>query len=238
MTVRPSDLPIAIRPISARGLAAATALYALFFLALPATAADLPSSNVPIDFTADEVVHNRDLGVITASGNVEIVHGPRTLYANSVTYSERQGTIAATGSVRILEPNGDVIFADYMELTSDMRDGMIKSLRMLLADRSRMAGAEARRMDGNRHELDRGVYSACEPCQKDPSRPPLWQVKAVRVVHDADRQTVEYKDAWLELAGVPIAYTPYFSHPDPTVKRRTARWAGCASTNSPPSSAA
>ena len=221
MTVRPSDLPIAIRPISARGLAAATALYALFFLALPATAADLPSSNVPIDFTADEVVHNRDLGVITASGNVEIVHGPRTLYANSVTYSERQGTIAATGSVRILEPNGDVIFADYMELTSDMRDGMIKSLRMLLADRSRMAGAEARRMDGNRHELDRGVYSACEPCQKDPSRPPLWQVKAVRVVHDADRQTVEYKDAWLELAGVPIAYTPYFSHPDPTVKRRT-----------------
>ena len=214
-------LPIAIHPAPSRTFAMVAAVCALLSFDVPATAAEAPVSDVPINFTADEVVHNRDLGTVTATGNVEVVHGPRTLYADSITYNERQGLIAASGSVRILEPSGDVVFADYMELTSDMRDGMIKSLRMLLADRSRMAGAEAKRVNGTRHEMERGVYSACEICQKDPSRPPLWQVKAVRVIHDADRQTVEYKDAWLEMAGIPIAYTPYFSHPDPTVKRRT-----------------
>ena len=30
-----------------------------------------------------------------------------------------------------------------------------------------------------------------------------------------------YRDAWLEMAGVPVMYTPYLSHPDATVKRRS-----------------
>lgn len=187
----------------------------------PASSAAIAATDQPLNFTADEVTHNRDLGVVTASGNVEIVHGGRTLYADSITYNERQDLIAASGNIRLLEESGDVIFADYMELTSDMRDGVMKSLRILLADRSRIAAVEARRTDANRHEMDRAVYSPCETCRKDPSRPLLWQVKAVRVVHDVERQTIEYKDAWLELGGIPVAYTPYFSHPDPTVKRRT-----------------
>ena len=128
-----------------------------------------------MNLTADEVVHNRDLGVITASGNVEIVQGPRTLYADSITYNERQDLISASGNVRLHESTGDVIFADYVELTGDMREGTLKSLRLLLADRSRLAAAEARRSDGTRLELDRAVYSPCEPCKTDPSRPLLWQ---------------------------------------------------------------
>jgi LPS-assembly protein len=194
---------------------------ALLFAVTPAAGQPRTDGTLPANLTADEVVHNRDLGIVTASGNVEVVHGPRTLYADSVTYNERQDTISATGNVRLHEANGDVIFADYVELTGDMRDGTIKSLRLLLTDRSRLAATEARRSGGTRHDFDRAVYSPCEPCQRNSSRPLLWQVKAVRVIHDAERQTVEYKDAWMEMFGVPVAYTPYFSHPDPTVKRRT-----------------
>ena len=52
-------------------------------------------------------------------------------------------------------------------------------------------------------------------------KPPLWQVKAIRVIHDKEQRTIEYRDAWLEVAGIPVAYTPYLSHPDPTVKRES-----------------
>jgi LPS-assembly protein len=206
-----------------RARAAEVLVLAAFLLAVATPAAGQPRTEtaVPANLTADEVVHNRDLGVVTASGNVEIVHGPRTLYADTVTYNERQDLISASGNVRLHESTGEVIFADYVELTGDMREGTMRSLRMLLADRSRVAAVTARRSDGTRHDFERAVYSPCEPCKTDPSRPLLWQVKAVRVIHDADRQTVEYKDAWMEMYGVPVAYTPYFSHPDPTVKRRT-----------------
>jgi LPS-assembly protein len=49
----------------------------------------------------------------------------------------------------------------------------------------------------------------------------LWQVKAMQVVNNEKKQTIEYKDAWLEMAGVPVAYTPYFEHADPRVKRHS-----------------
>ena len=201
--------------------AAAFVLAVLVLAAAPAAGQPRPDATLPANLTADEVVHNRDLGVVTATGNVEIVQGLRSLYADTVTYNERQDLISASGGVRLHEATGEVIFADYMELTGDMREGTMKSLRLLLVDRSRVAATEARRSGGNRHEFDRAVYSPCESCKTDPSRPLLWQVKAVRVVHDAERQTVEYKDAWMEMFGIPVAYTPYFSHPDPTVRRRT-----------------
>ena len=206
---------------NATSFSVAILLVALVLAAAPAAGQPRLDNAPPVNLTADEVVHNRGLGIITASGNVEIVQGPRTLYADSITYNERQDLISASGNVRLHESTGDVIFADYVELTGDMREGTLKSLRLLLADRSRLAAAEARRSDGTRLELDRAVYSPCEPCKTDPSRPLLWQVKAVRVIHDAERQTIEYKDAWIEMFGIPVAYTPYFSHPDPTVKRRT-----------------
>jgi LPS-assembly protein len=35
------------------------------------------------------------------------------------------------------------------------------------------------------------------------------------------RGELTYRDAHLEFYGVPIAYTPYFKHPDPTVDRQS-----------------
>ena len=66
-----------------------------------------------------------------------------------------------------------------------------------------------------------GVYTACEPCNDDPKKPPLWQVKAARIIHDQTEKMMYFEDARLEFFGVPIAYFPYMSAPDPTVKRKT-----------------
>ncbi|MCK6418161.1 MAG: LPS assembly protein LptD, partial [Alphaproteobacteria bacterium] len=48
-----------------------------------------------------------------------------------------------------------------------------------------------------------------------------WQINARTVTHDTQERKVEYDDAWFEVYGVPVAYTPYFSHPDGTVKRKS-----------------
>ncbi len=47
----------------------------------------------------------------------------------------------------------------------------------------------------------------------------MWQLKAEQVVHDKELQIVEYRDTTMEIDGVPVLWTPYFSHPDPSVKR-------------------
>src|SRR5665213_531265 len=177
------------------------------------------SKSEPILFQADEVQYDQDLGLTVAKGNVEITQNDQLLLADTVTYNQRTDVVTATGHVSLLQPTGEIIFADYMELHDNLRDGFIKDVRMLLSDRSRMAGNTARRVDGNRTELRRGVYSPCELCKDDPTKPPVWQIKAEEIVHDREAQTVEYHDAIMEFDGWPIFYTPYFSHPDPSVKR-------------------
>ncbi len=175
----------------------------------------------PVIVRADELIHDQKRGLVIASGNVEIAQGERVLLADKVTYNENTDTVTASGNVSLLEPGGEVLFADYVELTDEMKNGIVRDIRILLADDSRFAANGAVRTGGNRTEMRKAVFSPCKLCPDHPDRPPLWQLKAVRIVHDQRRQEIEYTDVFLELFGVPVAYAPYFSHPDPTVKRRS-----------------
>ena len=175
----------------------------------------------PVQLTADQIVHDREFGIVTAKGRVEIVQNNRTLVADAVSYNLKQDIIAASGNVIITEPKGEVVFADYFELTGDFKDGVAQEIKVILADSSRLGAASGVRVGGNRTDFDKGVYTACEPCRRKPGQRPLWELKAERVTHNQADQEIEYRDAWLEFAGVPVMYTPYMAHPDPTVRRRS-----------------
>lgn len=186
--------------------------------ALPARA---QSDKNPALVTADTLKYDQSLGLVTAEGGVELSQDGRTLLADLVSYSERDDKVIASGSVSLMEADGTVLFADYMELTGGMRNGFIRDAALLLSDNSRGAAAYGERRDGNRTVLRKAVYTTCSLCAEDRSRAPLWQLKADRVVHDQQAQEIVYRDALFEMFGVPILYMPYFSHPDPTVNRRS-----------------
>jgi LPS-assembly protein len=204
------------------GRGVARALAAALVLAAPMAAAQdrerVVATDQPFLLTADELIYDETLGTVTARGQVEIAQGPRTLLADAISYSLRDGIVTASGNISLLEPNGDVVFADYMQLDKELTEGFIRNVRVLMADESRLAANEARRFPGERTELSQAVYSPCRAC---PDRAPTWQIKAGKVTHDKLAQEIRYEDAVFEAFGVPIAYTPYFSHSDPSVKRRS-----------------
>lgn len=192
------------------------------FLATPsATGATDPDADQAATFSADEVTHDQELNTITARGNVEVNQGGQTLYADTISYDQRNDIIHANGNITLHRPNGEVMFAEKMEISGDLRDGLIEDFRAIMTDKSRFAAKRAQLVNDETLTLDRAVYSPCQACQDDPTRPLLWQLKAVKVVHDRVNKTVKYSHAWLEFAGVPILYTPYLSHPDPSVKRKS-----------------
>ena len=176
---------------------------------------------VPAKLSADSMTYDRDLGLITATGHVEIEYGGRTLLADKVTYNQKTDVVLADGNVSMSDLTGKVLFGDKIEITGDLKDGVIYNIGLVLEDKSRIAGTGARRSNGTITETNNAVYSPCELCAEDPSAAPLWQLKAVKVVHDSEKKQITYRNAWLEMYGIPVAYTPYLSHPDPTVKRRS-----------------
>ena len=171
----------------------------------------------PVALIADEIRFDSEAGTVTAIGNVEVYYGQRTLTAERIVYNDRTGQIQATGGLVLRDPTGTTVFADAAELDADLRNGLVAGARSVLDQNTKLAAVEARRIDERYNTLSKAVYSPCKVCADDPT--PLWRIRARRVIHDEQEKVIHYESAYFDVFGVPIAWLPYFQHPDPSVKR-------------------
>ena len=85
-----------------------------------------------------------------------------------------------------------------------MSEGILETVRAQLTNNGKMAANGMRRTGGLLNELSRVVYSACDLCKKDPTRPPLWEIEAASAVQDTEHKTIEYRDAMLRWTAFPL----------------------------------
>lgn len=176
------------------------------------------SETTDIYFSADELQSESKANLVTASGNVEIIREDLTLRADKVSYDKNNDHISAQGNVILVEKNGNVVFADKINLKEHMQDADVENIKVVLLDKTRMAAQSFHKKADNRKVLRKAVYTPCNVCRTEA---PLWQIKAGKVIHNPEDKNIEYQNAFLEIKDVPVLYTPYFSHPDPSVKHRS-----------------
>ncbi len=173
-----------------------------------------------IILAADQITYDADTGVVRAIGRVLIRRDGYTLEAGEVHYNEKSGSAEAFGAVKLTTPSGDQVFAPRMVLKDALKRAFVEDIRLLMTDGSQVRAASGQRDDeAGITSLDRAVYSPCKVCADEGDTRPLWQIKAVKVTHDKKKRRLYYEDAVLEILGVPVMWTPKFSHPDPTVKK-------------------
>lgn len=170
---------------------------------------------------ADQVVYDDRAQTVTSLGKVHLYYKGNILTARQVVYNRNTKRVVAEGDARLVDRDGNVLTSPRMDVSDNFSEGFIDSLRVESIDRSRFAAESAKRSGGQTTVFEKGVYSACQTCVNEPEKPPFWQIKAMKIVHDQQEKTVRYEDARLEMMGVPIAYVPFFMHPDPTERRRT-----------------
>ncbi|MDD3030248.1 MAG: LPS assembly protein LptD [Alphaproteobacteria bacterium] len=188
----------------------------------PSAENDSPSEESEYDkvlISADEMHTDDNTGLVTAKGHVEMVYKDFVLHADSVSYNQKTGVLAADGNIALLTPSGEVEFADHQELTRDMAQAFAKNVGVLFPDNSRLAARSTQKYNNRYTVANKAMYTACNICRENPDNPPLWQMRAKTVTHDTARHKLYYHNATLDFAGVPVAYTPYMSAPDPSVKR-------------------
>jgi LPS-assembly protein len=180
---------------------------------------------------AEEINYDYTNERVSAVGNVQLYFGGSTLEADRVIYDQKTKRLHAEGNAVLTEADGTVTRGEIMDLSDDYRDGFVDSLRLDAPEQTRFAAPRAER-SGDFTVFHNGVYTACEPCIEDPKKPPKWQVKAARIIHDQNEKMLYFENAQLEFLGVPMAYIPYMSAPDPTVKRKTGVLTPSFSTSS------
>jgi LPS-assembly protein len=177
-----------------------------------------PPSQDPreVAFSADALSYDTEAEVVTASGDVRMNSEGNRLRAERVTWNRATDEVRAEGNVRVVNPGGDVAYADSVVLTDALRDGIVQNMLLVLADGGRLAADRAERRDGYT-TLYRAAYSPCavvskKGCPKNPT----WQINAVKVVHDPVKNRIRYEGASLNLLGARIVALPFLSHPDGT----------------------
>jgi LPS-assembly protein len=170
---------------------------------------------------ANEVDYDYNNSRVAAVGNVQLFYNGTSVEADKVIYDQKTKRLHAEGNIRMTDVDGKITYANILDLSDDYRDGFVDSLHVDTADATRMAATRADRSNGNYTVFENGVYTACAPCKDDPKKPPLWQVKGARIIHDQINKMLYFENAQLEFFGVPLAYAPYGSAPDPTVKKKS-----------------
>ena len=110
-----------------------------------------------------------------------------------------------------------MLIADSATLSSDLKEGLISSARLLIAGKMQLAAAEIRRHEGRYSTLYRTVASSCTVCAGNPT--PTWAFRASRVTRDEVKRRLYLEDARFELFGIPVGYFPRLSLPEPGVRR-------------------
>lgn len=171
------------------------------------------SAQEDIEFAADTLEYDDGSDTVIARGDVRMARDGDHVRADQIIWNRTTGMVRAQGDVIIESAQGDRAFGDDVELKDTLRDGVVSNLLIVLNDGGRLVADQGVRTDGI-STLNRAVYSPCRVLDKNGCpKQPLWKITALRVMHNPVKNRISYKNARLELLGVPILALPGLSHP-------------------------
>ncbi|MGE0005207.1 MAG: LPS-assembly protein LptD [Parvibaculaceae bacterium] len=179
-----------------------------------------PPKGTRVNVVANKITYDARTKIAVAIGKVVLTYGKYELVATRVSYDQRNDKMTAVGEVRLTEPTGNILEAERAQLMNNFKDGFAEHLRLLLTNDATITADYATRQDGYLTVYEHVVYTACKTCTMSDGRP-LWQLKSREVTHNEREGVIYHRDATFEFGGHDLITLPYFSHPDPTVKRRT-----------------
>lgn len=177
----------------------------------PATAGAI-DPQTPIGFEADRVEYRENDDLVVATGNVVLRQNDRSLRTDSVTWNRNTGKILASGNVRMVDEDGNQLYTETLELTDEFETGAMENLLIALREGGRLAARTGKRLENGDVVLTHAAYSPCEVENEDGCpKTPSWRITAGQVVYDDDEHVVRFRNARLELFGLPLLPLPGLS---------------------------
>ncbi|WP_299736344.1 LPS assembly protein LptD [uncultured Roseobacter sp.] len=173
---------------------------------------------VPAVLIADELFITNDRELV-ARGNVEAFQGTTRITAREIRYNRDSGALTIDGPITLQDGEGVTILASAAELDANLKTGLLTSARLVLEDQLQLAAVQIQRVNGRYSQLYKTAVTSCRICED--GRPPLWQIRAKRVVHDKEEQQLYFDQAQFMILNVPVFYIPQLRLPDPTLERAT-----------------
>lgn len=153
-----------------------------------------------IAFEADTVEYAQDAETVTANGNVVLRREDQSVRADSVTWNRQTGKIIAEGDVRLVDQDGNQLFTDRVELTDELKTGMMENMLLVIREGGRLAALKGERIANGDVILSQAAYTGCDVVNADGCpKKPSWRIIAKRVIYSDSQKRIRFKNARLEL---------------------------------------
>jgi len=181
--------------------------------------------------SSDKIIYNKTSQLLKTFGNSKFTDSKnRTLTADNFEYDLEKKIISAQNKVKFLDNykniyyfsklNADDKFDEIIgyDLNSDLNKEKFQSKdKFNEFIEPKLSGKEVS-IKENITIIKNGKFTSCKSTNEKEGCP-FWNLNANLVTHDKENKKITYKNATLDLNNIPVLYTPYFSHPDPSVKR-------------------
>jgi LPS-assembly protein len=181
--------------------------------------------------SSDKIIYNKTNQILKTFGNSKFTDSKnRTLTAENFEYDLEKKIITAESKVKFLDNykniyyfsklNADDKFSEIIgyNLNSDLNKEKFQSKdKFNEFVEPKLSGKEVTIKD-NITIIKNGKFTSCKSTNEGEGCP-YWSLNANLITHDKENKKITYNNATLDLNNIPILYTPYFSHPDPSVKR-------------------
>ena len=183
---------------------------------------------------ADKIIYNKKkLTILTSNKSIYLDDKGNKLEANNFFYDLKLKKIKANGDVNYFSNTNDHLKFSSFEYYEELQRGSGENFSGLMADKSSLEGASAKIdqikgiliVNQDKSGKKRNAYTSCEDekglTASILERCPDWSITSSKTTHDQNEKMIYHKNVLVNIKNVPVFYTPYFSHPDPSVKRKS-----------------
>ena len=176
-------------------------------------------SNVVLDDNKKIIYSNNKTRILDEDGN--------NVFVEMFNYSILTNIFFSKGKIKIKDKNNnDFNFSEiYIDenkkkiIGSDVKAFLNQPELSISSDNDPRFFANTMSLSENTNTFEKGIFTYCEN-RKDDKCPP-WALQSKKIKHDLAKKTIYYENVILKIYDFPIFFSPRFSHPDPTVKRRS-----------------
>ena len=198
-----------------------------FFFALSVTTViflffyNIINAEEKINIYANEIIVDEINEKVIAVGDAIAVNKNNVkIQSDKLIYDKSQNFLEANGNVIINDQMNNTFFLDELKSYENLSIISGKMVKARLHDDSRVVGSSFDKKD-KISTLENAEYTPCAKENYLIKNCPGWKLKSEKIYHDSENKTIHYDHAQIQLFNIPVFYLPYFSHPDPSVKKRS-----------------
>ena len=182
--------------------------------------------------TSDKIIYNRSKQQLSTFGNSTLTDNKvGTLSAERFEYNLDKRSILAEEKVKFVDNdkntyyfsklNSDDKFNEIIgtDINADLNKELLKSGDKFNEFIEPRFSGKSATIRNNITIVQDAKFTTCKKSNENDGCA-YWNLKAGQLIHDKELKKLTYKNVSLDLNSIPIIYVPYFSHPDPTVKRK------------------